>query len=44
MKRTLLAVGLALVSMAAFANTDAKNDTLAETVTSLCRDAGVAKS
>lgn len=43
MKRTLLAVGLALVSMATFANTDAKNDTLAETVTSLCRDAGVAK-
>ena len=33
MKRTLLAVGLALASMAAFANTDAKNDTLAETVT-----------
>lgn len=45
MKRTLLAVGLALASFAAFANTDAaaKNDTLAETVTSLCRDAGVTK-
>lgn len=45
MKRTLLAVGLALASMAAFANTDAsaKNDTLAEMVTSLCRDAGVTK-
>lgn len=43
MKRTLLAVGLALASMTAFANTDAKNDTLAETVTSLCRDAGVTK-
>ncbi len=43
MKRTLLAVGLALASMTAFANSDAKNDTLAQMVTSLCHDAGVTK-
>ena len=43
MKRTLLAVGLALASMTAFAATDAKSDTLAEMVTSLCHDAGVTK-
>ena len=43
MKRTLLEVGFAFFSITAFANTDAKNDTLAETVTSLCHDAGVTK-
>lgn len=45
MKRTLLAVACLCLASTAFASTSAKEkvDTLAETVTSLCQDAGVAK-
>lgn len=47
MKRTLLAVACLCLSSVAFATTavqDAKSDTIAQTVTSLCQDAGIAKS
>lgn len=46
MKRTLIAVGFMLAASTAFASVDkseARHDTLAETVTSLCHDAGVTK-
>ena len=48
MKRTLLAVACLCLASTAFASTSAKDqakvDSLAETVTSLCQDAGVAKA
>ncbi len=43
MKRTLIAVGLTLAATTAFAG-EAKHDSLAQTVTSLCVDANVTKA